>query len=283
MVSKASARPSFCRDATFRGSQSLDARGWARNATHSPANAQPPFDAALAALAREQHAVFELRQLVELGLSASGIRKRVAAGACTASIAACTHWFPRSCCRAASLHGDGPRLRAGRRALASLGRGAARAPAHAASADRSHRSGPLGTQSRGDRGPSLDDAHAGRHHAATEHSLHDRRAHPARHRRGDRPRSLERAFDQAEILEVFDLRALDDRLERNPTRPGTGRVRAVLVEHYIGQTLTWSELEERFLKLIRAAGIPDPEVNAGSCSPTAAPRSAPTSCGGRSG
>jgi hypothetical protein len=61
---------------------------------------------------------------------------------------------------------------------------------------------------------------------------------------------------------VFDLRALKDQLDRNPARPGGAVVRAVLAEHYIGSTATWSELEERFLGLVRKAGLPQPEVNA---------------------
>ena len=75
-------------------------------------------------------------------------------------------------------------------------------------------------------------------------------------------RQLERAFDEAEIIEVFGLRPLEDQLRRNPTRPGARVVRAVLDEHYIGTTATRSELEERFLRLVREAGLPQPEVNA---------------------
>ncbi|HEY2160937.1 MAG TPA: DUF559 domain-containing protein [Solirubrobacteraceae bacterium] len=74
-------------------------------------------------------------------------------------------------------------------------------------------------------------------------------------------RPLERAFDQAEILEAFDLRALEDQLARNPTRRAATAVRAVLEEHYVGSTPTWSELEECFLACVRAAGVPQPEVN----------------------
>ena len=76
------------------------------------------------------------------------------------------------------------------------------------------------------------------------------------HRRG-----VERAFDQAEILEVFDLRALEEQLERSPHRRGAPVVRAVLAEHYVGSTPTWSEFEERFLAFIGATGLPQPEVN----------------------
>lgn len=74
-------------------------------------------------------------------------------------------------------------------------------------------------------------------------------------------RSLERACDQAEVLEVFDLRALEDQLERNRGRPAARRLKRVLHEHYIGSTPTWSELEERVLALCRTAGIAIPEVN----------------------
>lgn len=74
-------------------------------------------------------------------------------------------------------------------------------------------------------------------------------------------RRLERAFDQSEILEVFDLRAIDDQLARNPTRPGANAVRRVLNEHYIGRTPTWSENEEALLAITRPLGIPDPDTN----------------------
>jgi predicted transcriptional regulator of viral defense system len=75
-------------------------------------------------------------------------------------------------------------------------------------------------------------------------------------------RALERACDQAEILQVFDLHAIEEQLRRHPRRAGTAKLRAILDEHYIGQTPTWSVLEEHFLALTRGAGLPDPEVNA---------------------
>jgi len=74
-------------------------------------------------------------------------------------------------------------------------------------------------------------------------------------------RQLERAFDESEILELFDLRALEDQLQRNRTRSAAERVRAVLAEHYIGSTATRSALEEAFLALCRKVGVPDPQVN----------------------
>ena len=75
-------------------------------------------------------------------------------------------------------------------------------------------------------------------------------------------RPLERALDQAEILDLLDLAALDDQIERNKARPAARRLQAVLDQHYIGSTPTWSELEEALLAVCRRAELPMPEVNA---------------------
>ena len=74
-------------------------------------------------------------------------------------------------------------------------------------------------------------------------------------------RAVERAFDQAEVERVFDLRAIDDVLRRNPTHKGAPVVKSILAEHYIGRTATQSELEEAFLALCRRMGLPAPLVN----------------------
>ena len=73
-------------------------------------------------------------------------------------------------------------------------------------------------------------------------------------------RRRERAFDQAEILEVLNMGAIADQLERNPTRAAALRTKALLAEHYPGSTPTESQLEEAFLALCRRAGLPQPEV-----------------------
>jgi transcriptional regulator with AbiEi antitoxin domain of type IV toxin-antitoxin system/uncharacterized protein DUF559 len=77
-----------------------------------------------------------------------------------------------------------------------------------------------------------------------------------------RRRHVERALDQAEVLEVFDLRALADQLARNPHHPGAGTLRAILDTHTAGTTVTWSHLEELCLEATRVAGVAPPEVNA---------------------
>ena len=74
-------------------------------------------------------------------------------------------------------------------------------------------------------------------------------------------RRLERALEQAEVLGVFDGRAVADVLERANGRRGAGRLRAVLTAA-VEPSSTASELEERFLALCRRAGIPHPAVNA---------------------
>lgn len=73
---------------------------------------------------------------------------------------------------------------------------------------------------------------------------------------------LTRAFDQAEILQVFDLRAINDQVGRNPTRKGAGAVKAILGEHYIGSAPTWSVFEGRMLAYLKLCGFTIPEVNA---------------------
>jgi very-short-patch-repair endonuclease/predicted transcriptional regulator of viral defense system len=71
---------------------------------------------------------------------------------------------------------------------------------------------------------------------------------------------LTRAFDQSEILELFDLRAINDQLERNRTHPGARRIRALLADYeFVGQTR--SEFERRLFPRIKAAGFALPRTN----------------------
>jgi hypothetical protein len=76
-------------------------------------------------------------------------------------------------------------------------------------------------------------------------------------------RSVERACDQAERLELFDLRAIEEQLERAGPRRGAKRLRAVIAAYKAGQrpSITESELEERFLAIVVRAGLPRPLVN----------------------
>ena len=59
--------------------------------------------------------------------------------------------------------------------------------------------------------------------------LHDARPHdPGPGRRRLASASVERAMEQAEMLQTLDARALEDQLERNVTAHSAGRLRAVL-------------------------------------------------------
>jgi hypothetical protein len=74
-------------------------------------------------------------------------------------------------------------------------------------------------------------------------------------------RQLERAVEQAELLRLFDLRAIEDVLAHENGRRGAAVLRGVLAELEDEPGLTASALEERFVELCRAAGLPKPEIN----------------------
>jgi very-short-patch-repair endonuclease len=73
---------------------------------------------------------------------------------------------------------------------------------------------------------------------------------------------VERAINEAEFLRVTDPTSLDALLERHPRRRGARALRQILAAQAIGATVTRSELERRFLRLLDEAGLPRPEVNA---------------------
>ena len=77
----------------------------------------------------------------------------------------------------------------------------------------------------------------------------------------DTARRVERAINEAEVLRLGDRLTLDDLLVRYPGRQGNRNVRAALAGRRAGATLTKSELEERFLELLDAEGLPRPEIN----------------------
>lgn len=75
-----------------------------------------------------------------------------------------------------------------------------------------------------------------------------------------RPRQLERVFDQAEQLQIFDLRALERVRNRCNGRHALASLDALLSE-YQGSLPTRSELERLCLDLLRESGMPMPVVN----------------------
>ena len=77
-----------------------------------------------------------------------------------------------------------------------------------------------------------------------------------------RLRQLERALNEADARRLSDQLTLDDLLTRYPRRAGTRNVRVALHGRRAGATMTKSNLEEQFLELVEAEGLPRPEVNA---------------------
>jgi very-short-patch-repair endonuclease len=74
------------------------------------------------------------------------------------------------------------------------------------------------------------------------------------------PRLVERAVEQAEIHRTLDLADLTAVLSRANGRKGTRTLRDLL-ERLGGSTVTHSELEERFLALVRRHRLPQPLLN----------------------
>ncbi len=72
------------------------------------------------------------------------------------------------------------------------------------------------------------------------------------------PGDLERALAQAEVLRLLDIRGLSAAMERANGHRGLRALRGALA---IEPQLTRSALERRFLGLVRAARLPEPEVN----------------------
>jgi predicted transcriptional regulator of viral defense system len=75
-------------------------------------------------------------------------------------------------------------------------------------------------------------------------------------------REVQRACDRAEAQRLLDMADIQDVLCRANGRRGAGVLRSVVAEHRVGSTLTRNELEERFLAICRAAGLPPDAVNA---------------------
>ncbi|MEA2144327.1 MAG: hypothetical protein QOI64_2757 [Solirubrobacteraceae bacterium] len=75
-----------------------------------------------------------------------------------------------------------------------------------------------------------------------------------------REAGLARTVEQTEIRRLFDLTAVQQTLARNPNHPGATRLKRAL-SLYREDEFTRSELEQAFLALCDAHGIPRPLVN----------------------
>lgn len=74
-------------------------------------------------------------------------------------------------------------------------------------------------------------------------------------------RTLQKALEQAERLDLLDARSLRDVLSRNPTRRAAPRLHRALHNYDPRRTLTRNEMERRFVQACTRAGLPPPEVN----------------------
>jgi predicted transcriptional regulator of viral defense system len=225
-------------------------------------SASPPLNRAIAALARSQHGVVALDQLKAMGLSEAGVRSRVARGTLhrlhrgvysvghpvvsmkgrwLAAVLSCGPGAVLSHSSAASLWGFQRTDRAEIDVTVerSVGRSRPGITAHVVRrldrADRALTHGvPCTTVAR----TLLD--------LADVLTLH----------------RLERACERAEMLQLFDAREVEGVLSRAAGRRGASKLRAIVEEGAVGASTTESELEERFLELCSAAGLPRPRVNA---------------------
>ena len=75
------------------------------------------------------------------------------------------------------------------------------------------------------------------------------------------PHRLDRAINEAEVRPLADSPSLVDFLERYPGRPGTRALREILARFPRALERTRSELENRFLQFLLAAGLPQPQTN----------------------
>lgn len=220
---------------------------------------QPPVDLALAELADAQHAVFGLHQLRELGLSARTVSHRAAAGRLHRIHHTVYSLVPKSLLTREGLY---------MAAVLACGPGAVLSHRSAA---RLHGIRPYGytrievtVPSRSTRTHSGVAVH--RSTTLTEADTTTVNGIPVTTiartlfdlAEVTTQRQLERAFDQADMIEGLDLNEINDQLARNPTRPGNKKVRKVLTDHYIGSTPTENDFEEALLALTRELGLPNP-------------------------
>jgi hypothetical protein len=220
-----------------------------------------PSDAEIVALAERQHGVVTLAQLQSLGLGRSGVSKRASSGRLyrvhrgvyavgRPRLTQHGHWM-------AAVLACGPRAALSHRSCAGL---------HAVRQDsRARIDVSVPTSSTRTR-PNID---LHRSTTLTTDDITTVEGIPCTTVArmlvdlGDvaSPRAVEQALDQAEILRLFDLRAVRAALERAGPRRGAGVLRALL-EAYSGPTITRRELEELMLALCRKASFPSPAVNA---------------------
>ncbi|MEA2170840.1 MAG: hypothetical protein QOF76_4140 [Solirubrobacteraceae bacterium] len=221
---------------------------WPDTDARGPKCARPPLDRAIADLAAAQHGLIALPQLRDLGLGARGVSHRVSRGA--------LHRVHRG------VYGVGHPLltKQGRYMGAVLACGPGSALSYRSAADlrslrRTSRTGiDVSSPRRAGRPIAGIDVHSGAALlerdveivdgipcTSVARTLLDLAAVVPR-------RQVERAFDQADVLQVLDATAIEDVLGRTNGHRGNAMLRSILDDHVPGSTPTKSKLEEAFLE-----------------------------------
>ena len=213
--------------------------------------------------ALRQHAVLAVRQVSSLGLSASAVRSRIAAGRLHrvhSGVVAVVHPSlltrkGRFIAAALACGDDAVVSHRSAAALHELGLGAGGLIHVTAPASKGRGRAGIATHSAATLAPRdvtvVDNVPC----TALARAVLDVAEHGRR-------RDVERALDRAETRRVLDMAAIDDVLERANGRRGAALLRAVLAEHRVGSTLTRNDLEEAFLRICRDARLPPDAVNA---------------------
>ena len=219
-----------------------------------------PVDGRVAELAQTQHGVVAHRQLLALGLGADAVQHRVTVG------------------RLHTVHIGVYAV--GHRLLSGHGRWMAAVLAAGSTAMLSHRAAAALWQLLSSAAPRLDVTVPGtsRRGPAGVTVHRTRRLHPEDRAECEgipvtsaartlldlagmvRRRELERAVEAAERLGIFDFRSVDRLVDRSAGRRGRRALRSVLLD-YREPSFTRSELERRFVRLCRAAGLRAPATN----------------------
>lgn len=240
------------------GDEAPDAAG-PGSAEVRPNQARQRSDRAIAAVAQAQHNTVTLGQIEALGLSGRALRHRAVAGRlhrlhhgvyaveCPGSEG---RWM-------AAVLACGPGAVLSHRSAAALW-GIAEDRGAAVDVSAPHRAGRSRPGIAAHRGGRLEDidvtTHRGIPCTSLERTLLDLAGVVGR-------RSLERAVDRAEELRTFDLRKLEDIVDRCRGRRGV-RALAGVIAAYDGPAVSRSEAEERFLSLVVEAGLERPRMNA---------------------
>jgi hypothetical protein len=75
------------------------------------------------------------------------------------------------------------------------------------------------------------------------------------------PKTVARQIERADDPKVFDLREMQDLLDRSAGHRGRANVRAALDAYRPDRKFTRSGFERRFLEVAREAGLPEPAMN----------------------